>query len=390
MSDSETVFVDHAAALGGAELYLLDVVRGFEGRCRVILFERGPLQDELQLAGIKVDIVESGAGLSGVRKRSGLLATVSAIPATVRMVFALKRRLTGAGVVLLNSQKSLVVGALAAKLARVPAVWNLHDILTAAHFGNLNRRVAVGIAKRYVSRVIANSLATRDALFASGYGKDAPVDIVYNGIDSSIFKQTDREKRSAVRRALGLPIDATVVGLFGRLSEWKGQHVLIEALARVEGVHALVVGGALFSGDQDYERRLVQQINSLGLQDRVLMVGFRSDVAILMGCCDIIAHTSTAPEPFGRVIVEAMLSGIPVIASAAGGALEIIEHGSNGLSSEPGDVDALARCLSRLRDNPDEAAEFAKRAHADAEEKFSIEQMVEGVTASLRLARSHV
>ena len=85
----------------------------------------------------------------------------------------------------------------------------------------------------------------------------------------------------------------------------------------------ILVGDALF-GEQDYVKQLHQQIEELQLQNRVKFLGFRNDIPLLMAACDLVAHTSTSPEPFGRVIVEAMLSGTPVVAAASGGAVELV------------------------------------------------------------------
>ena len=101
--------------------------------------------------------------------------------------------------------------------------------------------------------------------------------------------------------------DRFVIGHFSRLSPWKGQHILLEALVHCPAdVVAILVGDALF-GEQDYVQTLKAQVESLGLQNRVHFLGFRSDIVPLMHACDVVAHTSTAPEPFGRVIAEAML-----------------------------------------------------------------------------------
>ena len=144
---------------------------------------------------------------------------------------------------------------------------------------------------------------------------------------------------------------ATLVGL----APWKGQDVLIDALTQCsEGVHALLVGAALY-GEDDYANALHQQVERLGLSDRVHFLGFRNNVPELMAACDVITHTSTAPEPFGRVVVEAMLSKQPIIAAAGGGVVELINSGENGWLVPPSQPQALAQAIQSCYDHPEAA-----------------------------------
>jgi glycosyltransferase involved in cell wall biosynthesis len=166
-----------------------------------------------------------------------------------------------------------------------------------------------------------------------------------------------------------------VVGHFSRLSPWKGQHVLVDALLRCsKDVVAVFVGDALF-GEQNYATQLHQQIDTLGLSDRVKFLGFRSDIPELMAVCDLVAHTSTAPEPFGRVIVEAMLCQCPIVASAAGGAVELVEHKQTGWLCPLGDSQSLAEIITTCRNQPEQAAAISQRAYDSALQRFEISKI---------------
>jgi glycosyltransferase involved in cell wall biosynthesis len=171
--------------------------------------------------------------------------------------------------------------------------------------------------------------------------------VVHNGIDAAPFDAVTPDEIGAVRDELNLP-ETGVVGVFSRLAEWKGQHVLLEALRDLPNVTALIVGDALFPEDRAYADRLRRTIQDDGLGSRVRMTGFREDVPVLMHACDVIVHTSTAPEPFGRVIVEGMLAGRPVIATNIGGPAEVLNHGETGYLVPPGDAQTLADVLRTL------------------------------------------
>jgi glycosyltransferase involved in cell wall biosynthesis len=281
-----------------------------------------------------------------------------------------------------NTQKAMIVAALAGRLARRPVIWHLRDILSSDHFGRAQRWAAVRLANAWISRVIANSTATAEAFVAAG-GARARVSVVYNGIDAAGFGPTSHERQLRLRDDLGLCREP-VVAAFGRLSPWKGQHVLIEALKLLPGVHALIVGAALH-GEDAYAEDLRRQAAALDLGERVHFLGFRSDVPDLMRLASVVVHTSVAPEPFGRVLVEGMLAMRPVVATRAGGAVEVIEDGTSGMLVSPADPGALARAVSGLLSAPAEARRIAANGHERARRLFSLEAMLARIEQEIDL-----
>ncbi len=125
-------------------------------------------------------------------------------------------------------------------------------------------------------------------------------------------------------------------------------------------------------GEKDYVQQLHHQVHSLKLEHRVKFLGFRSDIPQLMAACDLVAHTSTAPEPFGRVIVEAMLCGRPVVAAAAGGAKEIVEHGKTGWLVPPGNAAKLADIITTACDHPSQTEAIAEQGRKRAQQQFDL------------------
>lgn len=366
------LFVDHSGALGGAELYLRDVIRHYS-QATLVTFEEGDFPETMRAEGARVETLDSSRGLRSVEKSSGLLALLRAVPGVLRTVGRLISLAQSHDVVFLNSQKALFPGALAGWLTRTPTVWSLHDILTADHFSSLTRRVATRWANAFVDLVLVNSEATR-AAFAKSGGREGKTRLVYNGIDPSPFEATDKRDVHQLRQTLGIA-DVPCVGVFSRLAPWKGQHVLLDAAAQLPDVHVLLVGDALFQGDVPYKTALHQQVERLNLDERVHFTGFRSDIPALMQAVDVVAHTSTEPEPFGRVIVEGLLAGRPVVAAGAGGALEIITDEVTGRLTPPGNADALADTLSDLLESPDRARSLAERGQAMAKTRFSLTEM---------------
>jgi glycosyltransferase involved in cell wall biosynthesis len=356
------LFVDQSAELGGAELALFGLIRVLPCTGDVLLFEDGPLRGRLGGVGVRVEVLRGVAGPIRVRRDGGAGAALCAVPSVLGLVLGVARRARAYDVIYANSQKAFIVSAVAARLTGRKLVWHLHDILTAEHFGPLARRAAVLAAKFSGCAVIANSRATADALVALG-GK-MPVTVIYQGIDEAPFAAVTAAQIAGLRGGLGGE-RAVYVGLFSRLAPWKGQKLFLEAIALVPGVVGVIVGEGLF-GEGDYAREVAAHVERLGLQERVRMLGFRDDVPALMRAMDVVVHASTAPEPFGRVVVEGMLAGRPVVASASGGVLEILEDGRTGFLFAPGDAGGLAAVLRGILASPDrgEGVAWAGRDHA--------------------------
>ena len=210
--------------------------------------------------------------------------------------------------------------------------------------------------------------------------------MIYNGFRLEQFKSSP-DAVLRLRQELGLE-GRFVVGSFSRLSPWKGQHILLEALVDCpKDVMALFVGDALF-GEDAYVERLHRRVAELGLGDRVKFLGFRADISELMSACDLIAHTSTSAEPFGRVIVEAMLCQRPVVATAAGGVVELIESGHTGWLVSANDPGQLSTVINQCRADLEQAETIAQSAYHYASQTFHLEgtcqkvaQLLKSVTA---------
>jgi len=379
VAEPRALFIDHAGVLGGAELSLLDVATALGGRAEVVLLADGPFRMALEARGVAVSVVPLGA-LQQVKK-STRLPSPAALADTVRVARRVAKHAGAHTVLCANSQKAFVIAVAAGLIAGRPVVWHLRDILAPPHFSRTNVTAAVTLANLRAVRVIANSRATADAFVAAG-GRESLVRVVHNGIDPAPFDAIDDVEAAAARQRLGIPPDAYLVAMFGRFHEWKGQQILLDALAKLPGVHALIVGAPLF-GEEAFGSALKTQAERLGLRERVHFLGFRADVPLLMHAADVIVHASVYPEPFGRVIVEGMLAGRPVIVARAGGVVEIVTDGDTGMLVTPGDASALAKSIDGLRTDPAGTAAMAKRGRNHARQRFSLQAMVRGVSDAL-------
>ena len=362
------LFVDQSGKLGGAQLCLLDIAQLYQDQSLACLLADGSFRELLEQHQIPVKVLTRQT--IQVRKDSNLLQGLGSLAQLVPLIYQVTQLSREYDLIYANTQKALVIGAIASFFSRRPLVYHLHDIVSLEHFSAINRHLIVTMANCFASLVIANSKASQKA-FAEAKGRVDLTEVVYNGFapDSYINHQAE-----ALQLRQTLQIDRQfVVGNFSRLSPWKGQHILIEALKHCsEDVTALLVGDALF-GEQAYVQQLHHQVTQLGLENRVRFIGFRSDIPQLMTACDLVTHTSTAPEPFGRVIVEAMLCGRPVVAAQDGGAIELVTHGKTGWLCLPNDPRRLADMIMDCRNDPQQTQAIAQQAQREASQRFHLD-----------------
>jgi glycosyltransferase involved in cell wall biosynthesis len=236
----------------------------------------------------------------------------------------------------------------------------------------MQRRLQIVLANRLAAKVIVPSQAAAAAFVAEG-GRANLIEVVANGLDVAPSNASPAE----LRRELGLP-QGPLVGVFSRLAAWKGQHVVVQALAKLPGVNCIIAGDALF-GEQTYAASLAKLVDDLGLTDRVRFLGPRSDVPRLMRAVDVMVHPSIAPEPFGRTLVEAMLAGVPVIATDTGAASDILEAGRAGRLVPPNDAEALSASIARVLAGAEGLTGQLDYAVARAKTHYGLNRMLDSI-----------
>ena len=269
-------------------------------------------------------------------------------------------------VVLANSGHPLLYARPAAWTAGRSSVWWVHGYVSARAGGD----EPIARAQRMLSAnaLFANSEYTAHEL-AKDFPASPPIRVVRYGINLNRF-HPDPGAGERARREAGIPASEPVIGIFGRLQRWKGQHVFLRAAALLAGkglrAAALVVGGSLHGIEPEYAEELKGLAASEQLAGRVRFLGNISNPQDWMNACDVVVHASIEPEPWGLVVAEAMACGRAVIASSQGGPMEMIEHKRTGWLVEPGDEVALAAWLEILLANPTLRAELgaAARSHA--------------------------
>jgi len=233
----------------------------------------------------------------------------------------------------------------AAWLARVPALCHVRSLGPLSGWDRRWARTVRGFV--FISHWVAQDQAAQG--MPVGRGR-----VIYDGID--LGRYTTVPTKEAARAALGLPQGRRIALALGRLVPWKGQDLFLRAMRHVADAMPDALGlvvGAAETYSLDFEPALHALAEELRLGDAVRFMGHVADPLLPLAAADVLAHTSTTPEPFGLVMLEAMAAGRPVVTPAEGGGLEIVVDGETGLHVAPRDEQALAQALlALLRDAP--------------------------------------
>ena len=384
------VYLSPSGQLGGAERNLLDLLAGLREarpswRTEVIVSADGPLAARARELGAAVTMLrmpaaasrmgDSGRGALGesVARRlvaAGRLVRGGAAAAAYGVKLRRAIRAAAPDIVHSNAFKMHFLGA-CLRPPRAAMVWHIHDYISPRP---IMRRLMPLCAPR--CRV---AIANSDDVAADvnrQCGSALPVVRVYNGVDFAEFSpEGPRLDLDSLAGLTPAPKHTVRVGLVGTMARWKGHRVFLRALAQIPRtipIRGYVIGGQIYHTDGSEETldALREFATELGLGERIGFTGFVEEPARAMRALDIIVHASTSPEPFGRVIAEAMASQRAVVVSRAGGAAELIKDEETALAFTPGDHVALARQLERLAAEPEMRARLARNGRLSALERF--------------------
>jgi glycosyltransferase involved in cell wall biosynthesis len=368
------VFTSYHADLGGGELRLLEylgLTRIPRARLSVVLCEPGPFVGRIQALGIPTTLIRWN------RAARRPWRTVQTALASIRLHRHLRQR--RARVLFCNTYNDLLLGGPIARRAGIPVIWRSHaDVFPYAD--EAQRQVVARFVAGHVAHVLTTTDYDRRLIVEAGLPAER-VSVVRLGVDIDLYTDPDGRRRRQIRADLGVGAHTPLVGFVARLVPQKGHLVFLEALARVAAkrpeIRALVVGDAAADGSDPsgYRRRVQQAVQDLGLSDHVIFTGFSDDVPGLLAAMDVFVHASLR-EPFGSVIVEAMASGKPVIASQTLGPEEIIADGITGLLTPPGDVASLANAMLRVLDDRDLSARLAGEGQAMVRARYDLRQTI--------------
>lgn len=376
-----------STAAGGAERSLLELARALRARgCHVALatWAPGELAAEFEALGLTFVLGRSGdpaSPLGGITTDLPPLRPLIALANRVRLALRPVGRearwlvdtasRVGADILHTNCDLSTPATARAARTTGVPWVAHVRDLTRSW----LHPRTAGALAT--ADRVVAPS--TFLALRYQAHGLD--VEVIPNPVsDGELRRPLPPAETVRIRTELGLSADRFLVGVVGRLDEQKGTLDVVEAARRLGGCGdegrrvEFVLAGA---GSASFEAGLRTALEAAGVADRVRLLGHRDDVPHWLPALDALMAPSRA-EGFGRVIVEGMAAGLPVVAYRDGATPELVEDGRTGVLVQPEDAGALAVALASLAADPDRARRLGA-AGREAAARFAPARVAESM-----------
>jgi len=358
------LYVSASARVAGSENSLVELVGALDRSAWtpwVALPGDGPLQSRLEAVGGRcVDVplrrLRRSRCPASLAQMGGRLAVCN-----LRMRRHLRR--IGAGVVHVNGLSALAAVAPAAHLAGIPRVLHLRDLRFPAVVARLLARMAT--ATIVPSSAVAD--AVRQAELPVGR---CGLHVIPNGIDADAF--AGRAQPGALRVELDLSDDAPLLLVAAQMVPWKGHERFLRAFAQISdaGATAVIAGADLFGDHPGYVERLQALAEELGIAETVRFLGNRADMPTLMSDADLLVVPSDA-EPFGRVALEAMSVGTPVVGLRAGGLPEVVAQNRTGLLTEP---DGLSAALRTLLGNAAQRARMGRAGRKQVRERFSIHE----------------
>jgi glycosyltransferase involved in cell wall biosynthesis len=346
---------------GGAERLLLDYLprlaeMGVEARVCVLSERHGnPIAHELRRLGVPVDLVP-------VRR----LADLAGAMRVVRYI-----RRVQPDLVHTQLQFADTIGAMAARLLSRPVVSTLHTMSDSPSRSREALRVFVAERSLGASadRIIAVSDAARRYYERSTALPARKLTTLRNGIDLPAFR-AEVAASEGVRDELGIPGDAVVAATVAVLRPQKGVEIMLRALPALLAERPELV--YLVVGDGPDARRLRGLAAELGVRDHVRFPGSRTDVARLLGACDLLVHPSLE-DALPTSLMEAMAAGLPIVAGAVGGVPEMVEEGRTGRLVPPGDVAALTAAVRELLADADLRAAMGREGELLVAECFDLD-----------------
>ena len=377
----KVLFFDHSPVYGGAEQSLFSVLPALKSPIVPVLLasQDSILIKKAQSHNISFRTIKLSprlASLSRGRLAGNLLNPflwIDISRAKKAVIKAVQKE--EIGLVYANTLKSAIILALCRKKIKQPMVWHVRDIVSGPAAAMLGLAGRISQPKLIA---VSQAVAGQPAL------KFSPVvpKVIHNGIDQEKWVFDSRQQKPEdIKNILGVKPGESLIGVFGQLSAWKGQEHAIKALAHLKRrgflCKLLLAGDAIFT-EQGYPEHLKKLAGSLGVSGEIIFSGWLENAAPYMAVVDIIVHTPVKPEPFGRVLIEAMSLGKPVVSVKSGGIPEIIDHGRSGLLLE--NHGELPFVLEKLLCQPAQAKALGDEARRQVQSRFNLSDTVSNIS----------
>ena len=368
----KVLYLQATSEIGGSDISLVRIIEKLDKtrfRPYALLPSDGPLVGKLQLQGCEVFLLKEMMKLT---TRKGKLLYLRYLMNYPRAAWKLVKMIRSEHIDLVHTNSAHnLYGFLAAKLSGRPHVWHVREIVWQS---KILRAVERFLLKHLTDRVVVTSDAVAGIIGNSRGSTPAHVRKIPNGIDTRLYHPGNDGR--GVREQLGRATEVPLVGLVCRLDRWKGVETFLQAVAlchkECPEARFLIVGGEI-EGGEAFAKELYRLADVLDLKDIVHFTGWRyqpEDMPGVHAALDLLVVASSAPEPFGLVLLEAMATGKPVVATDHGGPKEICVDGETALLVPPQDPQRMAEAILELLRNRERAREMGAAGRRRVEKLF--------------------
>ena len=341
----------------------------------VVLTGPGPLVEELKAEGFIVRIQNLGILRRKYVNPAGLLNRFRKNLKAYRFLDQLHSEFKFE--LVYSNTLAVILGAYWAKKNRLPHIWHIHEILPGP-------ALLVKLLSKMIDSSTPRPIAVSEAVVNHWKAKLklAKPEVIHNGIPYDEFLKT----YPAAKSQLGLPVDKLIITMIGRINPGKGQLFFLEMASRISRTfpqcHFVLVGDP-FPGYECIQEEIRFAIIEKGLSEKVIDLGFRTDVPKILAASDIFVLPSILPDSFPTVILEAMASGKPIVATRSGGASEMILEGETGFLIPIGDVEKGIEKFSKLIENEAMRLEMGKAGRSRVLKDYSLKAFEEKIRIHL-------